>query len=110
MLIDFRCCQFDRDRSIPAYAYSLVLKIVRAAALHRWLLLVERSEFDGLIVNFPACRNVQMSALGLSIVVVLLSVVDLSNSVCDPALRQSTASGRQVSDPQFRPRRLHQAV
>ena len=39
VLIDLRCCQFDGDRGIPAYAQSLALELVRAASPHRWLLL-----------------------------------------------------------------------
>lgn len=39
VLVDLRCCQFDGDRGIPAYAQSLAVELVRRDAGCRWLLL-----------------------------------------------------------------------
>jgi glycosyltransferase involved in cell wall biosynthesis len=41
VLIDLRCCQFDGDRGIPAYAQSLALELIAADDTHRWLLLYD---------------------------------------------------------------------
>jgi glycosyltransferase involved in cell wall biosynthesis len=39
VLVDLRCCQFDGDRGIPAYAQSLTLELVAGENRLRWLLL-----------------------------------------------------------------------
>jgi glycosyltransferase involved in cell wall biosynthesis len=39
VLVDLRCCQFDGDRGIPAYAQSLTLELAAGESRLRWLLL-----------------------------------------------------------------------